>query len=68
VPEFWAYLSDRYTEHSHEEKVLKFEVISAIRESTGFGILSDELKDAIQLMVRQGAFYMPPRMEEMETI
>lgn len=66
--EFWTYLKDRTTEFSKEGKDFKFAIILALSESPYLQLLGEEVVNHLKLMASQGPYYMPPRLEEMETI
>lgn len=66
--EFWQYLKDRFTESSREGKQYKFAVIEAIARCPARPMLHEDIARGLDIMVSQGPFYMPPKLEEMETM
>mmetsp|Transcript_25391 Transcript_25391/g.27758 ORF Transcript_25391/g.27758 Transcript_25391/m.27758 type:complete len:560 (+) Transcript_25391:204-1883(+) len=66
--EFWLYLKDRTSEHSKEGKDFKFALIEAVTHSPFRDLLGEDVASHLQVMVQQGAYYMPPRLEELETL
>lgn len=66
--EFWQYLKDRNTEFSKEGKDFKFALIQSVHRSRFIGLLGENLQKQLEVLVKQGAYYMPPRMEDPETL
>lgn len=67
--EFLQYLLDRTTEYDKEGKDAKFQLIVGVRDNTAvFPLLSEDTQIAINRAISQGAYYMPPRLEEMQTL
>lgn len=66
--EFWEYLKDRTTEFSKEGKDFKFALIQVVQKSPFHDHLGEDIVNHLNIMVSQGAYYMPPRLEEMETL
>eukprot|EP01038_Epipyxis_sp_PR26KG_P009031 gene9031-12177_t len=66
--DFLDYLTDRVTEHSKEGKDWKFALIVRLSKSEHRAMLSDTVMNKVDLMVKQGAYFMPTRMEDMQTM
>ena len=71
---FFQYLRNRTTEFDKAGKEWKFALIGALWESlrqAGLQINTadeQEIRATLQSMVQQGPFYMPPRVEEPQTL
>lgn len=65
---FVSYLTNRETEYCKEGKEWKFSLIQSIHRNPARQMLSESFNKSVDLLVAQGAFYMPPRMAEMLTI
>lgn len=66
--EFWNYLKDRTTEFSKEGKDFKFALIRSVHLNPSVGLLGEDIQKQLSVLVKQGAYYMPPRMEDPETL
>jgi hypothetical protein len=66
--DFWNFLKDRTTEFSKEGKDFKFALLQIIYRSPAMSLLGEDIQKHLKVMIDQGPYYMPPRMEEMETI
>lgn len=60
---FYAYLQERLTEYSKEGKDWKFALILAIANNPSRSHLPAEVNEKINLMVTQGAYFLPPVMD-----
>lgn len=60
---FHLYLQERCTEYSKEGKDWKFGLVLAIAKNPNVSHLDPELSGKVHAMVKQGAYYMPPRAE-----
>ncbi|KAJ1425671.1 hypothetical protein B484DRAFT_451005 [Ochromonadaceae sp. CCMP2298] len=60
---FHLYLQERCTEYCKEGKDWKFGLIVAVSKNPARCHLPAELNEKVDLMVRQGAYYMPPRAD-----
>ena len=65
---FFSYLQERLTEYSKEGKDWKFALILAVAQNPTRAHLATEANDKIDLLVRQGAYFLLPRMAEMQTM
>ena len=63
-----GYLTNRETEFCKEGKDWKFSLIQAIHQNPARQMLNESFNKSVDLLVTQGAYYMPPRMAEMLTI
>jgi hypothetical protein len=61
--EFWRFLKERITEVSKEGKDFKFALIKAVDQSSFKNLLGEEINNQLRLMIAQGAYYMPAKME-----
>ena len=60
---FPLYLQERLTEYSKEGKDWKFALILAVAHNPNRGHLPAEVNEKIELMVQQGAYYLPPHTD-----
>jgi hypothetical protein len=61
--ESWRFLKERTTEVSKEGKDFKFALIKAIDSSAFKNLLGEDINNQLRLMIAQGAYYMPAKME-----
>jgi hypothetical protein len=66
--EFWLYIKDRCTEFSKEGKQYKFGLIEALHRHAAVAGMTEEIQQGLHAMVREGPFYMPPMVKDLETV
>lgn len=59
---FRSFLENRATEHSKEGRDSKFSLIQSIASNPSFGLLQEDVRNAIQTLIVQGAYYNPPQV------
>lgn len=57
--DFLSYLTERSTEYTKQGKDWKFSLITAVANSPARGLLSEDIMERIDAMVKQGAYYKP---------
>lgn len=65
---FWQYLTNRLSESNKEGKDFKFALIQAVSHNPLAEHFPAEIKRRLHQMINQGAYYMPPAMEDMQTL
>lgn len=66
--DFFVFLTNRLTESTKEGKDLKFSLIQAVARHPMANNFPPEVKRQLHVMIAQGAYYMPPAMEELQTL
>ncbi len=66
--EYWIYLKDRTTEYEKEGKLYKYAIIECIGKSLGRELLHEDMIKLLDVMIKEGPYYMPPKLAEMETM
>jgi hypothetical protein len=65
---FHLYLQERLTEYSKEGKDWKFSLILAVANNPARSHLPAEVNQKIDQLVSQGAYFLPPRVADMQTL
>jgi hypothetical protein len=66
--DFFVYLENRLTESNKEGKDMKFMLIQSVVNNPSSAMLPGEVTRRLQHMVAQGPYYIPPAMEELQTL